>query len=144
MNNSNSSAGVKPALDAAALIDRYLQLRDRKRELEAVHKEQLKPYKQVMDEIEGRLLTLMQTTGVKSLPATSGTAYQSTTPSATIKDRGAFREWVVQNEQFALVDWRANAPAVFTYIAENDGVPPPGVNTSTFTKVNVRRPNEKE
>ncbi len=136
--------GKAPTLDIAKLIGRYVQLRDRKAELVAKHKEQLKPFNDLMDEIGGKLLAHMQDMGVSSVSSPLGSAYQTTTPSATVRDGSAFRQWVVANQQFGLVDWRANAPAVFEYIKEHGGALPPGLNTSTYTKVGVRRPNEKE
>lgn len=130
-------------LDLAKLIDQFVALRDRKRELEREHKAALKPYDEVMDAIGARLLKHMQDTNADHVATPGGTAYQTTKPSATIRDGAAFREYVVEQGMFDLVDWRANAKAVFEFI-DNHGYIPPGLNTSSYTKVQVRRPNEKE
>lgn len=126
------------------LIDRYIQLRDRKRALEATHKEQLAPYTKLMNEVEGLMLDYMQKAGVDSVSTDGGTAYQSTRRSASIKDGKAFRDFVVAQGAFSLVDWRANANAVFEYIAEHEGTGVPGVNPTSRVTVNFRRPNEQE
>jgi len=149
MNRSETQAAGNPAspavpLDLNKLVDHYVQLRDRKRELEKLHKEQLKPFTKLMDEIGNKLLAYMQQSGLDATPTPSGTAYQITKQSATIRDGATFRAFVIEGDHFDLVDWRANAAAVFDFIAENDGQLPPGVNASTFTSVGVRRPNEKE
>lgn len=149
MNRSGTQAAGNPAsqpvpLDLNKLVDQYVQLRDRKRELEKQHKEQLKPFNKLMDEIGNQLLAYMQKTGLDATPTASGTAYQITKQSATIRDGAAFRAFVIENDEFDLVDWRANAGAVFDFIAENDGNMPPGINASTYTSIGVRRPNEKE
>ena len=133
---------VVPELDK--LINRYVQLRDRKHLIEAQHKEQLAPYNKLMAEVEGVLLDYMQKAGVDSVSTPGGTAYQTTKRSASIKDGGAFRKFVVETGAFNLVDWRANANAVFDYIAAHEGMAPPGVNPSSRVTVNFRRPNEQE
>lgn len=133
-----------PMPDVNKLIDQYVALRDRKRVIEARHKQELEPYKKIMDELEHKLLVIMQAAGADSVSGPGGTAYQKIKLSATIKDGTAFRAFVVQNQLFELVDWRANANAVFEYIKDNKGSPPPGVNPSSYVSVGVRRPNEKE
>lgn len=149
MNNSNVTPGVSPPatappLDVNKLVDKYVQLRDRKRQLEQQHKDQLQPYNEVLDTIEGTLLNHLQQTGSNSIATPGGTVYQSTQYRATIRDGAAFRSWVIAHAAYEMVDWRANANAVFDHIKTNNGVSPPGVNTSTFTKVGIRRPNDKD
>lgn len=145
MNSSDTPAPAKPGVpELDKLIDRYVQLRDRKRAIEAQHKEQLAPFNSLMSEIEGMLLDYMQQAGVNSVNTPGGTAYQSTKRSASIKDGAAFRKFVVETSAFNLVDWRANANAVFDYIEAHGGSPPPGVNPSSRVTVNFRRPNEQE
>lgn len=136
-----ASPGV-PELDK--LINQYVLLRDRKRAIEAKHKAELAPYNKVMSEVEGMMLDYMQRAGVDSVSTPGGTAYQSTKRSATIKDGAAFRKFVVETGAYNLVDWRANANAVFDYLGAHEGNPPPGVNPSSRVTVNFRRPNEQE
>lgn len=145
MDSSDMPVPATPGVpDLNKLIDSYVALRDRKREIEAKHKAELAPYTKVMNEIEGRMLEYMQQSGMSSVNTPGGTAYQSTKRSASIKDGMAFRNFVVEQGAFSLVDWRANANAVFEYIAEHDGVAPPGVNPTSRVTVNFRRPNEQE
>lgn len=149
MNRSTQASGASPAgksvtLNINKLCEQYVALRDRKRALEAEHKETLAPYNKVMGELESKMLGYMQETGIDHVATPSGTAYQVTKPSATIRDGAAFRQWVVENAAYQIVDWRANANAVADFITDGDGVPPPGINFSTRTSVNFRRPNEKE
>jgi hypothetical protein len=131
-----------PELDK--LINQYVQLRDRKRAIEAQHTAQLAPYRKVMSELEGMMLEYMQKLGTDSVSTPGGTAYQTTKRSATIKDGAAFRKFVVETGAYNLVDWRANANAVFDYLGAHEGSPPPGVNPSSRVTVNFRRPNEQE
>ena len=149
MNSNVQAAGVSPVgkpspLNVGKLIDQYIALRDRKREIESAHKATLVPFNKAMGEIEAKMLAHMQKSEVNSVNADAGTAYQTTKPSATIRDGAAFRQWVVETGAYQIVDWRANANAVAEFIAASEGSVPPGVNYSTRTSVNFRRPNEKE
>lgn len=137
-------AGHQTPLQLDRLIGKYVALRDRKRELEAKHKEQLTPFNQIMAEIEAKLLDHMQSSGINSIATSAGTAYQSTTPRATIKDRTAFRQWVVETGSFDIVDWKASPTGVFNFIQDHEGMVPPGINASTYTAVRFRRPGEEE
>jgi hypothetical protein len=136
-------SGEPKRADLNKRIEQYIALRDRKKAIEAKHKELVKPYTVAMEAIENELLDHMNATGAASIATASGTAYQTTKLSATIRDGAAFRTWVVDNAQWGVVDWRANAKAVFEYIELQKHVPP-GLNTSSYIAVYFRRPNEKE
>ena len=142
MESNTPTPGVKPP-DINKTVAQYIAVRDKKKLLEAQHKEQLKPFTSLMEEIEGLLLNYMQRTGSNSIATDGGTVYISTVPRATIGDAAAFRSWVIANNLFELADWRANAPRIMDYIDEHNGQTPPGVNPSTYTSVRFRRPGEE-
>jgi len=137
------ASGITP-FDVDKAVFQYIALRNRKVMLEQQHKAQLVPFTEIMNELEAKLLSYMQKANVDHLAAPSGTAYRSTRLSATIKDGEAFRQFVIQQNQFQLVDWRANANQVFEYIRDHQGVTPPGLNTSAFVHVRFRSPTDKE
>lgn len=144
MDNNQPTPGVSPSPpDIKKTVSQYVALRDRKRQLEKQHSDQLKPFVDLMAELEGMMLDYMQRTGSSSIATDGGTAYLSTVPRATINDAHAFRSWVISNNAFELADWRANAPRIFEYIKDHNGQPPPGVNPSTFTSVRFRSPGDK-
>jgi hypothetical protein len=134
---------LEETIDVDRMIGHYVRLRDHKRKLEAEHKTALKPINKLMDEVGNKLLAYMEQQGIGSVTTASGNAHQTTKLSATIRDGAAFREWVVANGEFDLVDWRANANRVFDYIKDHEGSTPPGVNPSSYVAVRVRSPNEK-
>jgi hypothetical protein len=149
MNRTGQAAGADPAgksvpLDLNHLVNNFVSLRNRKRALEAEHKEQLKPYNKLLNEIGGKLLDYMQRSGVDSVSTPGGTVHQIDKRSAVIRDGEAFRAFIIETGNFDLLDLKANAPAVFDYIKEHEGEGPPGVHASTFTSVGVRSPSEKE
>src|SRR5262245_57424126 len=109
----------KTEIDVNEAVAFYVELRAKKRDMEAQLAEDLKPIHDGMAQLEAMLLKVMQDLGVKSLPTEHGTAYQRTVRSATIQDRKAFREFVVSNGLYDLADWKANKVQVFDYMKEH-------------------------
>ena len=98
----------------------------------------------LMDEIGAKLLKYMQDNNFDHVaaPGVLPTRPHDRAPRSAM--RLPSREYVIeQGHVRSGYDWRANAKMVFEFIDSN-GFIPPGLNTSSFTKVNVRRPNEKE
>jgi hypothetical protein len=120
------------------LVDQYVRLRDKLKEADDAHKKKTAAAREYLLMLNGKLLEQLAAVGGESVKTPHGTAYQSTKRSASIADGDAFREYVINNGEFDLVDWRANANAVDDYIKEHGAVPP-GVNFSTMITVGVRR-----
>jgi hypothetical protein len=137
----------KPALvvvpdlgkDLGGYIEKYLKIRTKKDEIKKRHKEELRPYNDMIEMLEnGFLRHLNDTKTDNSSVKGIGTLYRSTKRSATIADAAAFRRHVIGAEDWDLVDWRANAPQVHAFIEKNETIPP-GVNFSVVSEVNVRK-----
>jgi len=120
------------------LIEMFVQLREQKSELEAAHKEALKPLNAKMDKIEAKLLEVMMQNGMDSIKTVHGTAYKSTRTSATVADPEAFWNFVLANSEFGLIEKRASKTAVATYLEQHQTLPA-GINWREELTVNFRR-----
>lgn len=120
------------------IVDQFVRLRDKIKEADDAHKARTKIARDHKDLLEAKLLEKLNEIGGESVKTKNGTVYRTTRRSASIADGDAFRQYVINNGEFDLVDWRANANAVDDYIRSNT-VPPPGVNFSTAFTVGVRR-----
>lgn len=120
------------------LVDQVVRLRDRLKAADDAHKEKTKTARAYKDQLEAKLLEKLNAVGGESVKTAYGTAYRTTKRSATIADGDLFRGYVINNEAFDLVDWRANPLAVDDFI-KSEGTPPPGVNYSMTHTVGVRR-----
>lgn len=121
-----------------ALVEQMVKTRDRLKEADDAHKEKTKVARDYKERLEAALLAKLNEVGGESVKTAHGTVYRTTRRSATIADGGTFREYVITEGAFDLVDWKANANAVDDFI-KNEGTPPPGVNYSTAYTVGVRR-----
>ena len=121
-----------------ALVEQMVKTRDRLKEADDAHKEKTKVARDYKERLEAALLAKLNEVGGESVKTAHGTVYRTTRRSATIADGGTFREYVITEGAFDLVDWKANANAVDDFI-KNEGTPPPGVNYTTAYTVGVRR-----
>lgn len=124
--------------DINEFIGKYVQLRDTIEKLDREHKEKMKPYREMLDQLGTTLLAHLNEINSDSIATQSGTVYRTTKKSATIADAGAFWEYVVSGANWDLIDKRANVTAVSAYVEEHKTLPP-GINYSTTSVVGVRR-----
>lgn len=119
-------------------VEQYIKLRDKIKEIETRHKEELKPYKETLEKLNAVILGHLNNVGGESIRTAAGTAYVTEKKSASLSDPQAFMRYVIGNEAWDLLDRKANSNAVADFIAENNA-PPPGVNFTTTNIVGVRR-----
>jgi hypothetical protein len=125
------------------LIDKYIELRRGRSNAEEAYAEfRRKEFDQPMNEIEGKLLDMLDKMGSDSIKAKSGTAFKKISTSVTTADGAEFRRHVIGLEAWELVDWRPNKTAVNDLISNGEPLPP-GLNRSTFATINVRAATQK-
>lgn len=127
------------AVDVGHYIGKYLQLRDKIKEIKDRHKKELEPFNDAKEKLEAMFLAHLNAVGSDSSATKGvGTVYRTTKRSATIQDVTEFRKFVQENDAWDLVDLKANAPAVADFIEASEA-PPPGVNYTQHFEVGVRR-----
>lgn len=120
------------------LVDRYIQLRDKKAAIKKEYEEKVSKVESVMGKVESVLLKHFDETGADSIKTDAGTAYKSNRTSATVGDWDSFLAHVQKTEAWHLLEHRAAKKAVEEYKAANDDLPP-GINWSSEVVVNIRR-----
>lgn len=122
------------------LIEKYVQVRDKKAELKKAYEEQARKFDAALEKMEGMILQIFDETGQDSAKTQFGTAYVSTRASATVADREAFLGWVLQDpaERTIFLENRVSKVAVEQYKGVHDDLPP-GINWSSILTVGVRR-----
>lgn len=123
------------------MVGAYVQLRDKKQELDKEHIGKVAPYVEAMGKLEQAMLSMLNDTGQENAKTKAGTVYKSTEVSVSIADKDLFRRHVVGGELWDLIDWKASKTSVRDIVDET-GEPPPGVNYSTRITVGVRRPSK--
>lgn len=126
-------------LSDADLVQRYIDLRTKKAELEAAHKEHVGKYTAAMDLIEGVVNARMIAAGHTSIKTEAGTAFKSTLTKYKVRDRESFAGYVIENRAWNMVDWAVDKEATTEFCAQNEGVPPPGVEVTQIVDVKFRK-----
>lgn len=125
------------ALNKAALIAKYVEIRD---QIKAIESEQIAPLKAMLDKIETYFKAIAAVEGVDSWKTDGGTAYLVTTDSVRLADPAAYMEYIIENDAWDLLEKRASKTAVRSFL-ETHKVLPPGAEITTRIEVNIRRPN---
>lgn len=120
------------------LVERYVQLRDRKADIVAAHKKEVAKYDEALTKIENYLLAQFNKMGVESVRTGHGTAYISNQTSATVADWDQALAWIQENEHWAMLEKRVSKGFVEAYKEQHNDLPP-GINWRAEKVVNVRR-----
>jgi|SRR5580765_1595973 len=137
-DNEVTQSSNSEAIDVEACVALYVELRDQIAALKAELDIKLKPYQKGLADLDGILLQHLQDQKAQNIKTRSGTVSQRISRSATIKDKLAFKEFVIANGEYDLIDWRANKVQVFDWIEKNQ-LEVPGVTTSAYMTIGVRR-----
>lgn len=120
------------------LIEKYIQLRDKKTQMKSEFDAKLAPIEEAMQKIEAHLMKTLNELGSDRIGGATGVAFKSTQNSATVADKELFRQFVLANDRWELADIRAAKTAIKEYIDENDDLPP-GINWRSETVIRVNR-----
>lgn len=120
------------------LVEKYIQLRDKKAEYKAEYDAKVAKVEEVLDKIEAKFLQVFEESGLDSVKTEAGTAYKSTRVSVTTGDKDAFMEFIRTNDEWPLLEVRPSKAAIEEYRAAHDDLPP-GINWRAEQVVNIRR-----
>lgn len=138
---------VKPAnpTPASANLDSVVQIYTTIRDARAAKRHAWEKEDAALEEDQHKLkvlmLDLLNQTGAKSIATTHGTVYRSEKIKPSAADWGAIWQWMKDNDGFDLMERRLKSTFIKTYMEENDGAIPPGVNVHREYEVSVRRPS---
>lgn len=122
-------------------VKQFLWARDAKKRLEDEYEEKVKELRDIMEHLQGRLQTFLDTHGLQNVQTKFGTVHHTTRYTASLADPKAFMDFVIATGKFELLDRKANAAAVKDYVGANNQLPP-GCNLSAIKSVGVRKPTK--
>lgn len=132
------AAPAKKGIPIDVLVEKYIQLRDKKAELKKKFDADTADITAALDKAEGFLLRHFQETGVEAVTTKAGTAYSQLRTSAGIADWDSVLDFIRTNEMWSMLERRVSKTAVEAYKNEHADLPP-GINWSEARVVNVRR-----
>lgn len=120
------------------LVNAYITLRDKRKELKDEYESKDSVLKSQMERIEVELLKNLDEAGATSLNTGEGTAYISSETRASCGDWAALYSVIQQTGRFDFLERRVSSKAIAQYLEETGDLPP-GVTISSERVVRVRR-----
>jgi len=117
---------------------KYKELEAEVARIDAEAKKKKAALAKIMGDIENWFALRAQEDGLKNIPTSEGTVYWSTHYSASVAEPQVFKDYVMSNKAFDLMEVRAAKLAVKSFI-EGHGEPPPGVNFSSRKVFNLHK-----
>lgn len=121
----------------AQMVRNYRRLRDHKQAAEKEFKKGMARVTDGLKLLESKILEHLTKNELKNIASDFGTAYINTKYTATVKDRAAFLQWVIDQNKWDALDVKANKTYVRTVMDEGEEVP--GVKLSSVNIVGIRR-----
>ncbi len=115
------------------LIDYYIQLRDRKKEIQTQHKAELEPVEAGLMKLEAIMQEHLSKLGVDKVGGDTGTVFTKTNVSIAVEDWDAVVGYVQEHDAYDLLEKRVSKTAA----QERGDVP--GLRTTQVKTVQVRR-----
>jgi len=119
------------------MVQKYLQLRDKKAELENRHKLELEPIKEALQTLEGIFGQFLEQNNMQSFKTEHGTPYRSKLLTVVTEDKNAFVNFALDTWQ-DLMDIRASKSGIQAYL-DRGGTSVPGIRLEYRYNINVRR-----
>ena len=119
------------------MIESYLKLRRKMGEIEDRHKDELRPFQELKEQLETELLRYLNTSGLDSTKCEAGTAYRATSTSVSVKDWTKTLAFIQEHELWDLLEARVGKTAAVELTDERKA-PIPGVEISQATVLRVR------
>jgi hypothetical protein len=130
------------------IIERYVALKDAASKLKDEYTAKVKPYQDGMAKMEEILLARLIERGAENTKTDAGTAYKSNLLTVKVADREKFIDFIMSTwtddagqpsvGQTMLLA-QPQKDAVKEFIERSGGHPPPGLEVSYYTNVNIRR-----
>jgi len=135
---SKELAGVP--MDKLAKV--YRKMAARIQELTQAYENEVEEIKRQQDAVKIALKDQMLVLGVSSVRTDQGTVVLSTKTRYNTQDWDSFKNFVLQHEAVDLLEKRIAQTNMATFLEENPGLVPPGLNSVSEYAISVRKPTK--
>lgn len=102
----------------------------------------LEVLKAQQDEIKFAIKDQMKALGVTSVKSPFGTVSMMLKTRYNTQDWSSFKEFILEHSMVDLLEKRIAQTNMATFLAENPGVVPPGLNSVTEFEIRITKPNK--
>jgi hypothetical protein len=120
----------------------YRRMAARIQELTQGYENEVEEIKRQQDAVKIALKDQMLALGVSSVRTDQGTVVLSTKTRYNTQDWDSFKTFVLQHEAVDLLEKRIAQTNMSTFLEENPGLVPPGLNSVSEYAISVRKPTK--
>ncbi len=120
----------------------YRRMAARIQELTQAYENEVEEIKRQQDTVKIALKDQMLALGVSSVRTDQGTVVLSTKTRYNTQDWDSFKTFVLQHEAVDLLEKRIAQTNMLTFLEENPGLVPPGLNSVSEYAISVRKPTK--
>jgi hypothetical protein len=120
----------------------YRRMATRIQELTQAYENEVEEIKRQQDAVKIALKDQMLVLGVSSVRTDQGTVVLSTKTRYNTQDWDSFKTFVLQHEAVDLLEKRIAQTNMSTFLEENPGLVPPGLNSVSEYAISVRKPTK--
>lgn len=150
IDDEEPQAAPQAAAEAAALaavpMDKlakvYRKMAAKIQELTTEYDTAVAEIKRQQDAVKNALKDQMLVLGVNSVRTDNGTVVLSTKTRYQTQDWDSLKEFIKEHDAIDLLEKRIAQTNMATFLEENPGVYPPGMNSTTEYTISVRKPTK--
>ena len=120
----------------------YRRMASRIQELTQAYETEVEAIKAQQEAVKVALKDQMLALGVSSVRTDQGTVVLSTKTRYNTQDWDSFKTFVLQHEAVDLLEKRIAQTNMATFLEDNPGLVPPGLNSLTEYAISVRKPTK--
>lgn len=139
---AKAAAEAMAAVPMDKLAKVYRKMAAKIQELTAEYDAAVEEIKRQQDAVKTALKDQMLVMGVSSVRTDSGTVVLSTKTRYNTQDWDSFKEFIKEHDALDLLEKRIAQTNMGTFLEENPGVVPPGLNSMTEYAISVRKPTK--
>jgi hypothetical protein len=140
MEHSNESASIP--MDKLARV--YRKIRARIQELTTAYETEFETLEAQRIAVKTALKDQMLALGGKSVNTEEGVVILSTKTRYSTQDWDSFKRFMIENDAIDLLEKRIAQTNMATFLKENPGVVPPGLNSHTEYSISVTKPRTRK
>jgi hypothetical protein len=118
----------------------YRKMQAEKQRLTAEYDSKIADIERQQDVVKNALKDQMLVLGVSSVRTDDGTVVLATKTRYQTQDWDSFKEFIKEHDAIELLEKRIAQGNMATFLKDNPGVLPPGMNSVTEYQISVRKP----
>jgi hypothetical protein len=142
--NDTATKPQEKELNVERRVAQLRELRAKMEEFEKAHVEFMSPYEQAKKQLEGALMNWLLLHKIKTTNTEAGNITWVDNTTYPIVDKLAFRGFVIENQEWDMLDWKANKTVVNDYAEAHKGEIPPGLKPNPHPHLRVSGPGKKK